>query len=120
MAKRIGNCKICGREFESGVTGLVAKSCPQCRGIDYKQRYSKYTRVGVKLRGIKSINFKAVLERANGCCEICRATDKKLAIHKLVKCNDLEKVRKMREGGMTFQEIANKYGVSRQRIHQLL
>lgn len=32
---------------------------------------------------------------------------------------NLEESRRMREAGMTYQEIANRYGVSRQAIHDL-
>lgn len=142
---------MCSRIFESGKRGAIPESCPQCRDIDYKQRYYRYRKKGRPLSINSPLHFREAIERANGHCEICFTTERKLYVHHkdgngfqskipnhstdnlivvcqrchmklhmLVRCADLEKLIEMRQKNMTLQEIATHYGVSRQRIHQLI
>jgi len=150
MVKRISQCELCGRMFESKERGAIPKSCPQCRVIYRKQRYYHYEKKGYAL-SLRTLNFREALKRANGHCEICFTAGKRLNVHhkdgnglmsqtpnhsvnnlivvcarchmelhKLVKVGNLEKLLTMRQKNMTLQEIGSRYGVSRQRIHQLI
>ncbi len=138
MVKRKANCKICEAIFESGTRGAIPRTCPTCRRLDYHYRYGNayvpraLERAKYRCEDCKKSSVKLYVHHKDGhgvqekhpnnsddnlkvLCGYCH-----MKAHKLVKVSNLKTIQRLRKQHMTFQKIANRYGVSRQRIHQLI